>query len=84
VVYGSTYQFKTAENLNINVPRWYQYCLGIDLINMMATFAINTDIKSSLKIAMLVSNNSDILRSRLIAYNEMFSYVNIHSTNINR
>jgi hypothetical protein len=82
-VYGSTYLLATAEKQTISVPRWYQYCLGIDLVSATASFAINSVIKSQVSIPMLVSNKGNILRSKLIPYNEMFSFVNIHSTSIN-
>jgi hypothetical protein len=38
-VYGKRYEF--PNKFYIVVPQWYQYCLGVDVPNMLVNFSIN-------------------------------------------
>ena len=84
-MYGNTYALPSKDIEFISIPRWYQYCLGIDLTRKLVSFAINGIVKSANNwFASIQNPASKILQSKLIAYNEMFSYVNIHSSDINK
>ena len=83
VVYGNTYVFPGT--FQMVIPRWYQYCLGIDVPHSLVNFSINGVHAANNMIFHTINSYptaAQIQASKIIVYNEMFGYVNIYSTNL--
>jgi len=83
VVYGNTYVFPGT--FQMVIPRWYQYCLGIDVPHSLFNFSIN-GVPAAINMIFHTINSyptdAQILASKIIVYNKRFGYVNIFSTNL--
>jgi hypothetical protein len=80
-VYGNTYAFPGTAY--INIPQWYQYCLGINVPRNLVNFTINgVPVATNQIFQSINSPNGQILESKIFVFNKMFSYVNLFSTEL--
>ena len=73
--------------MQIAIPRWYQYCLGVDVPRSLVNFSVN-GVPAATNLVFRSINSYPavalIARSKIIVYNEMFGYVNLFNTDLMR
>jgi hypothetical protein len=79
----STHKFVLATNQYVYAPGFNSYCIGVDLTASTVGLSVNGIILvNSFFIKLLNYDNALLLSSTLLVYNEMFTLVNIYSTNL--